>query len=111
LDKVFLSENHDFKPYTQASALQGEIFSLQLAYKGKFLLNPLKIEVISDEPYEKNKAAYAFASELFHRKFPQCRFIIKKETLLLMKMRSWLRSRQIMKKANLLGIPSARWLD
>ena len=48
LDKVFLSENHTFMPYAQASALQGEIFSLQLAYKGKFLLNPLKIEVISD---------------------------------------------------------------
>ena len=48
LDKVFLSENHTFMPYAQASALQGEIFSLQLAYKGKFLLNPLKIKVISD---------------------------------------------------------------
>ena len=47
LDKVFLAEKHEFSPYFQASALQGEVFSLQLAYKSDIPLQPLDIEVIS----------------------------------------------------------------
>ena len=47
LDKVFLTPEHKFDSYNRANALCGEVFSLQLAYKTEFILNPIQIEVIS----------------------------------------------------------------
>jgi hypothetical protein len=47
LDKVFLNGEHPFTDYNCASALQGEIFSLQLAYKSDILLNPCEITLLS----------------------------------------------------------------
>lgn len=48
LNKIFLtSQIEEIEEYTHASALQGEVFSLQLAYRTDFLLNPLSVKVIS----------------------------------------------------------------
>ena len=47
LDKVFLNGEHPFTDYNCASALQGEVFSLQLAYKSDILLNPCEITLLS----------------------------------------------------------------
>jgi len=47
LDKVFLRREYHASDYRMATALQGEVFSVQLAYKAEFLLNPMEIAIDS----------------------------------------------------------------
>ena len=47
LEKIFMRHEKGFSDYCRNTALQGEVFSLQLIYKPDFLLNPLSVKVIS----------------------------------------------------------------
>lgn len=66
LDKVFLSGEHQFSNYKSATALQGEVFSLQLAYKAQHILNPLKFEIISPlQDYISIRQVYSMPADFF----------------------------------------------
>ena len=48
LEKIFLQQELPLADYSSATALQGEVFSLQLAYKPQFPLNKIEFELISE---------------------------------------------------------------
>lgn len=48
LEKIFFKPELELPDYSSATALQGEVFSLQLAYKPDCCLNTMKIELLSE---------------------------------------------------------------
>jgi hypothetical protein len=48
LEKIFFKPDLELPEYSSASALQGEVFSVQLAYKPEVSLNTMEIELISE---------------------------------------------------------------
>ena len=66
LDKVFLDTEQQSSNYNSATALQGEVFSLQLAYCPRHILNPLKFEILSPlKDFIELRQVYSMPADFF----------------------------------------------
>ena len=69
LQKNFLHKAAVVPDYGRAGALQGEIFSLQLVYQPEYLLNPLRVEVLSPlAEYIQIRQVYSMPARFFGEK-------------------------------------------
>ncbi|MBE6379672.1 MAG: DUF4091 domain-containing protein [Lentisphaerae bacterium] len=69
LEKIFLHKTPSATDYQRNTALQGEVFSLQLVYQTDFLLNPLSIKIISPlKEYISIRQVYSMPATFFGEK-------------------------------------------